>query len=295
MKEYHDEDALIIYTDGSMLSKPRRAGGYAFRLIWVGTDGHECYDDNSPDGELGATSNEMELTACVEALRLMTGRRPPVPPEAYRKIVFFVDSAYVHNHIGTAETAWPRDGWINRAGEPVLNGDLWKELVRLKRKAGRVEFRKVKAHQRKEKRNPHNHEVDRLAKDSARRAQKKAEGAPLVTRKTSSGKTVAGSVPMEGQIETIRIVSEKRVPRRRPLTTQYKYEVVRPDSASFGLVDDAFAEDTIGLLRRNGLYDVRFASSTERPGRWIEEIVKDHADEPDADSPDSQAHPTPEI
>lgn len=271
--ELHDDDALIIYTDGSMLSRPRR-GGFAFRVLWTDADGYEQHEDYAPEGQLGATNNEMELTACVEALRLVTGRRPPVPPEAYRKIVVYVDSAYVCNHIGMAQTTWPQAGWIGRSGEPILNADLWQELIRLKQKAGRVEFRKVKAHQRKDRRNPHNHAVDKLAKDSARRARRQTPGAPLVTRKTSSATVAPAGVPMDGQVETIRIVSEKRVPRLRPLTTQYKYEVVRADSPNFGHVDDAFAEDTIGLMRRNGHYDVRFTSNEERSGRWIEEIVE---------------------
>lgn len=273
--ELHDDDALIIYTDGSMLPRPRR-GGIAFRVLWTDADGYEQHEDHAPEGQLGATNNEMELKACVEALRLVTGRRSPVPPEAYRKIVVYVDSAYVCNHIGTAQTTWPQTGWMGRSGEPVLNADLWQELIGLKQKAGRVDFRKVKAHQRKDKRNPHNDAVDKLARDSARRAQRYTPGAPLVTRKTASAAVGPASVPMDGQVETIMIVSEKRVPKRRPLTTQYKYEVVRPDSPNVGEVDDAFAEDSIGLMRRNGRYDVRFASKEERSGRWIEEIVAQH-------------------
>jgi hypothetical protein len=51
---------------------------------------------------------------------------------------------------------------------------------------------------------------------------------------------------------------------------------VRPDSPNLGEVDDVFAEDSIGLMRRNGRYDVRFASKEKRSGRWIEEIVAQH-------------------
>jgi ribonuclease HI len=151
--EQHDDNALIIYTDGSMLPRPRR-GGFAFRVLWTDADGYEQHEDYAPEGQLGATNNEIELKACVEALRLVTGRRSPVPRDAYRKIVVYVDSAYICNHIGTAQTTWPETGWMGRSGEPVLNADLWQELIRFKQKAGRVDFRKVKAHQRKDKRNP---------------------------------------------------------------------------------------------------------------------------------------------
>src|SRR5688572_521346 len=97
--ERHDENSLIIYTDGSMLSKPRR-GGYAFRLIHVDADGEETHllDDNPP-GFVGATSSHMELVACVEALKLVTGRRAPIPTSAFAKIVIYTDSLYVQEHI----------------------------------------------------------------------------------------------------------------------------------------------------------------------------------------------------
>ena len=164
--ERHDENALIIYADGSMLSKPRR-GGYAYRLLHVDQEGNESDPiDSYEPGYLNATGNQMELMAFVEALKLVTGRRSPWTRSSYDKIVIYTDSTYVQDHIYQAEHVWPTQSWLTRENEPVQNPDLWKDLVRLKKKAGRVEFRWVRGHGT----NTHNKAVHRLAKESARRA-----------------------------------------------------------------------------------------------------------------------------
>jgi ribonuclease HI len=137
MVERHDDDALIIYTDGSCLSRPRR-GGYAFRLVWVRADGTEQRFDVTGQGFVGATNNQMELTACVEGLKHVTGRHSAVPGGAYRKIVVYADSAYVVDNVYNARFVWPRTKWMTAEGEPVLNAELWRELIRLAQKAGRV-------------------------------------------------------------------------------------------------------------------------------------------------------------
>jgi YD repeat-containing protein len=66
--EYHDDNALVIYTDGSSLQRPRR-GGYAYRLVTVDETGEEMTYDYHEPGYLQATNNEMELVACIEALK----------------------------------------------------------------------------------------------------------------------------------------------------------------------------------------------------------------------------------
>jgi ribonuclease HI len=76
------------------LPRPRR-GGHAFRLVWTRADGSEEHYDVTGQGFVGATNNQMELTACVEALKHVCGRHSAVPSGAYRKIVIYADSAYV--------------------------------------------------------------------------------------------------------------------------------------------------------------------------------------------------------
>jgi hypothetical protein len=135
-------------------------------------------------------------------------------------------------------------------------------LIRLKRRAGRVDFRHVKAH----KTNPYNKRVDKLAKNSAELADRTRPG-PMVARRTSPRKTEPRVVPMEGQVETIRIILVRAISARHHA---YKYEIVGEHSKHLGAIDDTFARNDVAL-RRNHLYEVRFSESGR--GRWIEEVV----------------------
>jgi len=263
--ERHDDNALIIYTDGSCKPKPRR-GGYAYVLLGESEKGEERLHKYSAPGSLGATNNEMELMAAIEALRLATSRHCPVPSNAYSKIVIYSDSLIVVDGISWAESLWPRNGWLTQENEPVLNPDLWKELVRLKRRAARVDFRHVKAH----KTNPYNNLADRLAKDAADLvlAQGPVRSPKMVARKRSPRQTEPRVVPMRGQTEIIRIVLVRAI-RGQPHHA-YKYEVVREESPDFQSVDDAFALNDRVAMRRAHIYEVRFAEGDR--GRWIEVV-----------------------
>jgi ribonuclease HI len=266
--ERHDDNALIIYTDGSSRPNPRR-GGYAYVLLGEGTNGEEQLHEYSAPGSLGATNNEMELMAAIEALRLVTSRRCPAPRETFSKIVIYSDSLIVVNGISWAESLWPRNDWLTQENEPVLNPDLWKELVKLRRRAGRVEFRHVKGH----KTNPYNKLANKLAKEGADLvlAQRPARSPKMVARKRSPRQTEPRVVPMRGQTETIRIILVRAI-RGQPHHA-YKYEVVREDSPDFQSVDDAFALNDRVAMRRAHIYEVRFVEG-ER-GRWIEEVVRE--------------------
>lgn len=264
--EIHDDNALVIYTDGSCKNSPRR-GGYAYLLVTSDENGKEVTHPYNPPGSLGATSNEMELKACIEALRLATSQHCPVQAESYEKIVIFTDSMYVLEGVPQAEYHWPRSDWLTRENEPVLNPELWQELVRLKKRARRVDFKKVKAH----KTNPHNKLVDKLAKESADLADRQRPASRMVGRKTSSRKTEPRVVPMKGQTETIRIIVVRAIPGQPHHA--YKYEVIGKDSPNFGAVDDAFAKNEVAALRRAHDYEVRFSESGR--GRWIEEMVRE--------------------
>lgn len=153
----------------------------------------------------------MELTACIEALRLLTNQHPPVPKSSYRKIVIYADLALISEHIYAAENVWPDRDWLTRENEPVINADLWEELVRLKRKAGHVEIRHVKGHGK----NPYNNRADELARESADAALLEQRVPKQVGRKRSSRQTEARLIPMQGQMEVIRIIVVASWIRRR--------------------------------------------------------------------------------
>ncbi len=59
---------MNIYTDGSCFQRPRR-GGIGIRYIIINDAGDEEWQDECPPGYKQATNNEMELLACIVALR----------------------------------------------------------------------------------------------------------------------------------------------------------------------------------------------------------------------------------
>ena len=59
---------IDIYVDGSSYSKPRRCG-IGIRIITINDDGNEEVEDIVPQGYKGGTNQQMELQACVEALK----------------------------------------------------------------------------------------------------------------------------------------------------------------------------------------------------------------------------------
>ena len=81
-----DDNAINVFTDGSMKERPRR-GGVGYRIVTVDNGGHEVTWDSDLAGYLGATNNEMELQAVILALKHVSGRRPPVDLRRFNKIV----------------------------------------------------------------------------------------------------------------------------------------------------------------------------------------------------------------
>ncbi|HEX7244066.1 MAG TPA: RNase H family protein [Solirubrobacterales bacterium] len=261
--ERHDDNALIIYTDGSCKERPRR-GGYAYVLVWTSPDGKEQHHPHQGTGKLGAKIGEMELTACVEALRYATSRH--CPASDHEKIVVFSDAQFLVDSANGGESRWKQSGWMTRELEPVKYPALWQELFKAKRRAGRVEFKKVAAH----KGNPFNELADTLAKQSAESAIGTRRGAGVARRKLSKAPTEPRSVAMEGQAETIRIVSVD------PISAQYhcyRYEVVGEESGDLGKVDEAFALNHKVVMRGAHTYEVRFAEGGK--GRWIREVIRE--------------------
>lgn len=122
---------VVIYTDGACSGNPG-PGGWAAVIL---------EEDNRREisGSAAETTNQrMELQAAVEALRAL-GETP-------RQVSLFSDSAYLVNCFKDRwYERWERNGWINAKKQPVLNRDLWQELLRLNRRHS-VTFKKVKGH-----------------------------------------------------------------------------------------------------------------------------------------------------
>ena len=89
-----DENAITIYTDGSSYQRPR-AGGIGIVFVTVDEQGHEVVEEALEAGYQGATNNQMELQACVDALTLLKRGRTKIDVSRHRKVVIRTDSMYV--------------------------------------------------------------------------------------------------------------------------------------------------------------------------------------------------------
>ena len=106
---------VLIYTDGACLGNPG-PGGWGAYLI-SGAHEKEIFG-----GEAETTNNRMELTAVIEALRML--KNPS-------KIRLFIDSQYVKNGINLWISNWKKTGWKTSNKKPVKNVDLWMMLDEL--------------------------------------------------------------------------------------------------------------------------------------------------------------------
>lgn len=271
--EQLDDKALNIYTDGSSYSSPR-VGGVGFMFIAVDDEGEQETHEECPPGWQGASNNQMELQACIDALRIAAGNRPPFDLSRFDRIVIHTDSQYVSENFSKAKFEWTRSRWKTRSGAPVLNTPEWQDLLKMVRRIDRdwrlrVEVKWVKGH----KKDQFNKRVDKLAKQSAKTPSRRTLAPQRVRRKMSPHTVETGSVRMEGQVATVRIITDKylRSPHR---CYRYMYEVMDEDSPYYQRVDYITADV---MLSAGHTYLVRFNDNTGNPR--IEEMLTEIVDE----------------
>lgn len=109
------ENALVVYTDGSLYPRGRK-GGYGAVFIHIDDVGAEkVVLEHAPPGVGSTTGNRMELQACIDAFKLA----PTVGCfSTVDKLVIRTDSAYVR-FVETLDctqyTAEPRNhSWDHR-------------------------------------------------------------------------------------------------------------------------------------------------------------------------------------
>ena len=124
-----EERVVEIWTDCPCKGNPG-IGGWGAYLIY-GKHVKELFG-----GEKETTNNRMELTAVIEALRLLN--RPC-------KIVLHVDSSYVKDGITKWIDGWKAKNWRTANKQPVKNVDLWQALEEQIARH-EIEWRWVKGH-----------------------------------------------------------------------------------------------------------------------------------------------------
>ena len=140
-----------IFTDGACQGNPG-PGGWGAILRYQGKE--KEISGGNPD----TTNNRMELTAAIEALKLL--KEPCM-------VTLYSDSQYVCNGVtkGWARS-WKKNGWRKSDKSPALNPELWDALLQLLDQH-QVEMIWVKGHAG----HPENERCDRLAVATAEAVQ----------------------------------------------------------------------------------------------------------------------------
>ena len=136
---------VTIYTDGACSGNPG-PGGWGAILMY------NDYKKEISGGNNSTTNNIMEITAVIEALKIL---KNPC------NVTVYSDSAYVVNCFNQGWIYnWIKKGWKTAGNEPVKNKELWQELYNLT-KIHNVKFVKVKGHSD----NEFNNRCDELARN----------------------------------------------------------------------------------------------------------------------------------
>lgn len=136
-------DDVIIYTDGACSGNPGK-GGWGAILIY------KEVEKEISGAERETTNNKMELTAPIEALRLL--KRPC-------NVKVYSDSAYLINAFSQGWIYnWFKNGWKTADKKDVKNRELWEEIYKFT-KTHKIEWIKVKGHSD----NEFNNRCDKLA------------------------------------------------------------------------------------------------------------------------------------
>ncbi len=134
------------FTDGACKGNPGPGGwGVVLRM--------GLHEKELSGSDAHTTNNRMELTAVIRALDAL---KEPC------RVHLHTDSRYVIDGITKWVFGWQKNGWKTAAKKPVLNAELWQELLAAT-KRHRIEWTWVKGHDG----HPENERADKLASDAA--------------------------------------------------------------------------------------------------------------------------------
>lgn len=135
-----------VFTDGACKGNPGPGGWGA--LLRMGQ-----HEKELSGSEATTTNNRMEMTAAIKALAALI---EPCTVDLYS------DSKYVVEGMTRWIEGWQARGWKTAAKKPVLNEDLWRELIEVASRH-QVTWHWVRGHNG----HPENERVDLLASAEA--------------------------------------------------------------------------------------------------------------------------------
>ncbi len=108
-----------IFTDGACSGNPGPGG-------WGAILRYGNHEKELSGGEKSTTNNRMELTAVIEALKVLKEKC---------EITIYTDSKYVADAFLQGWIwNWMKKGWKKADNKPVLNPELWQTLINELRK-----------------------------------------------------------------------------------------------------------------------------------------------------------------
>lgn len=117
-----------IYTDGAARGNPDGPGGYGAILQYVDGSG-TLHEKELSRGYKKTTNNRMELMAAIVGLEALNR---PCAVELYSDSKYLTDAFNQH-----WIDSWIAKNWNRGKSGPVKNIDLWKRLLKSKRRSTR--------------------------------------------------------------------------------------------------------------------------------------------------------------
>lgn len=135
-----------IFTDGACKGNPGPGGWGA--LLRMG-----AHEKELSGSDPATTNNRMEMTAVIRALKAL------IEP---CDVTLYSDSRYVIDGMTKWIAGWQKRGWVNASKKPVLNADLWREMIEAAAPHS-ITWEWIRGHSG----HVENERVDRLASDAA--------------------------------------------------------------------------------------------------------------------------------
>ncbi len=136
----------VIYADGACSNnqdEARRIGAYAY-ILFKQVNGQTMKSNDFIFAVPGATNNQMELKAVIEALKKIevdTNKLSDV------EVIVRSDSQYVVSAINEGGLEyWKEHNWRTKSRTPVKNQDMWTQLDTIMKNFKGISFQKVIGH-----------------------------------------------------------------------------------------------------------------------------------------------------
>ena len=110
------DELITIHTDGACAGNPGPGGWGA---VLESGEHYAEIKGGAPD----TTNNRMELTAAIEALKVIVRENAT--------ITLYTDSVYLRDGVTKWMAGWKKNGWKTSARKAVKNVELWQELDKL--------------------------------------------------------------------------------------------------------------------------------------------------------------------